>query len=400
MPRRLPPPSGHKVWTDLLPSEGLRDHGRHIYMFRHVRTNQVVYSLHPRVIQRTLDQLPFIGKHSKPPSVRPDHWTALCRVGPFPTSRQGIGALKKLREFRKVHELSWDKTNPEWKRSTKKGLITKIMDQRANSVADLAKVLSMQEIQAESMEEKTANRKTLQEAYLKKKWAELEALAASIETGAVKELEKKIRDCKSVLGEKKVDAQEAARLNKAMAEHRHKLKEILWAQHIIRQLEETEKTLDASHETRIKHIKSRIESLRSQGRNDEADAIKLPERPENTVRTQFLPKALKSLPTPFTLNGVEIHWADLQDAERASEWPEAVLHDTLAAIVKKRKDGFVTVEEAKDQLREIEEERIRAAKKLLGIAAPEVDEAPKEAAKTGVWKYIPEIKNPFKRATA
>jgi hypothetical protein len=50
MPRKLPPLKGNeKIWLDLLPPEPLRKHGRHIYMFRNTETNQILYTLFPRI---------------------------------------------------------------------------------------------------------------------------------------------------------------------------------------------------------------------------------------------------------------------------------------------------------------------------------------------------------------
>lgn len=50
MPRHLPLPKGNeKVWRELLPAADLRQHGRHVYMFRNTQTNQIVYTLNPRV---------------------------------------------------------------------------------------------------------------------------------------------------------------------------------------------------------------------------------------------------------------------------------------------------------------------------------------------------------------
>lgn len=55
MPRTLPLPKGNeKVWRDLLPPEKMRKHGRHVYMFRNVQTNQIVYTLYPRIEVRLL----------------------------------------------------------------------------------------------------------------------------------------------------------------------------------------------------------------------------------------------------------------------------------------------------------------------------------------------------------
>ena len=47
-----------------------------------------------------LEQLPFMGKHTKPPVLRPDEWVPHC-VLTFPTPAQGQNAFRKLREFRR-----------------------------------------------------------------------------------------------------------------------------------------------------------------------------------------------------------------------------------------------------------------------------------------------------------
>ena len=91
-----------------------------------------------------LEQLPFMGKHTKPPVLRPDEWVPHC-VLTFPTPAQGHNAFRKLREFRRLHETAWDKTNPEYLRMDRKKRMLKIMDQRANTSADLAEVLRIQE---------------------------------------------------------------------------------------------------------------------------------------------------------------------------------------------------------------------------------------------------------------
>ncbi|KAL8712108.1 MAG: hypothetical protein Q9220_003542 [cf. Caloplaca sp. 1 TL-2023] len=98
----------------------------------------------------SLQQLPFLGKKTVPARIRKDLWHPLCLVE-FPRPSQGLLAYRRLREFRRLHETSYPlslitQTEGPHKgqlHSTKKrGKI--LMDQKANSIADLAEVLRLQ----------------------------------------------------------------------------------------------------------------------------------------------------------------------------------------------------------------------------------------------------------------
>ncbi|WPH01976.1 Hypothetical protein R9X50_00483000 [Acrodontium crateriforme] len=166
-------------------------HGRHIFAYRNVKTNQVVYSLN-RVLQNNaaLKQLPDLGANRKPTALRKDMWKPLWTLA-LPEStqngdakepyRQGLEVFRKLREYRKLHELNWTPP-PElarpytakdieriqtWldqrggsKKETPHDIIARrkknlrarlVMDQKANSVADLAAILLEQESQGSTM---------------------------------------------------------------------------------------------------------------------------------------------------------------------------------------------------------------------------------------------------------
>ncbi|KAF7948824.1 hypothetical protein EAE96_008010 [Botrytis aclada] len=134
------------------------EHGEQIYVYNHLRTNQVVYSL-TRGMDNTssLHQLPYNGKKTRPAALRKDHWHPMALIT-FPPgcSSSGLSAFQKLREYRKRHEHSWDPSSPLFKREPQPGesdyqkakirLTTKlrsrkINDQKANTVADMAAVL-------------------------------------------------------------------------------------------------------------------------------------------------------------------------------------------------------------------------------------------------------------------
>ncbi|KAL2400990.1 hypothetical protein ABEF95_001691 [Exophiala dermatitidis] len=79
-------------------------HGLNIYAYRHIRTNQVVYSL-TRTLEnnKVLRQLVFHGKKTVPASVRRDMWTPYFSIHFPPTP---AGALEGLFAFQKLRELS------------------------------------------------------------------------------------------------------------------------------------------------------------------------------------------------------------------------------------------------------------------------------------------------------
>lgn len=125
-------------------------HGQHIYLYTNIFTNQVVYSLTRHLNNAAaLSQLPFLGKKTQPSHLRKDLWTPFA-LAVFPSPHAGINAFRKLREFRRLHETSWPldtMRDPEQPRNLlpkkKRGKV--LMNQRANSIADLAAVLLQQE---------------------------------------------------------------------------------------------------------------------------------------------------------------------------------------------------------------------------------------------------------------
>lgn len=71
----------------------------------------------------------------------------------FPSPHAGLAAFRKLREFRVLHETNYplhliDEKKGKWKGSLipKKRRGTVLMNQKANSIADLAAVLQLQEV--------------------------------------------------------------------------------------------------------------------------------------------------------------------------------------------------------------------------------------------------------------
>ncbi|RDA83166.1 hypothetical protein CP532_4939 [Ophiocordyceps camponoti-leonardi (nom. inval.)] len=140
-------------------------HGEEVWAFACRRTRQVVFSFDRKLNRHHVNkQLPFIGKKSKPESMRKDLWSPLLRVSmPAGLGRVGTAIFKQLREFKHLHEVSWDadliyktpseytederrrmKQNPRGPKPqrSRKERAASINDMVGNVVADLAVILA------------------------------------------------------------------------------------------------------------------------------------------------------------------------------------------------------------------------------------------------------------------
>jgi hypothetical protein len=88
-----------------------------------------------------LKQLTFVGKKTVPAALRKDLWRPMATIS-FPTNEQGLEAYRELREWRKMHELQYD--NKLRLENSKAELKKILQNQKANSVADVAHVLTRQ----------------------------------------------------------------------------------------------------------------------------------------------------------------------------------------------------------------------------------------------------------------
>ncbi|MCJ1388140.1 hypothetical protein MMC18_000985 [Xylographa bjoerkii] len=113
----------------------------------------------------SLKQLPFLGKNTVPAALRKDLWHPLCLLE-FPNSTQGLSVFRKLREYRRLHETSYPLSTVTRTEGIHKGqLLPKkkrgyvLMNQKANSVADMAAVLLIQSREPTEREMSAAKRK-------------------------------------------------------------------------------------------------------------------------------------------------------------------------------------------------------------------------------------------------
>lgn len=101
-------------------------------------------------VYKAFKQIPFTAKKAKPAKIRKDLWKQMALVQ-FPTGKGVVGqsVFAKLREFNRRHLLEWDDGLPyeyDEKKDTRRVVTRrergkKILEQKANAVADLAAVL-------------------------------------------------------------------------------------------------------------------------------------------------------------------------------------------------------------------------------------------------------------------
>ncbi|KAF2844688.1 hypothetical protein T440DRAFT_461720 [Plenodomus tracheiphilus IPT5] len=405
----VPEPWRPYTLRDVVDPKKLAKHGQIIYVFRNTKTNQIIYSLQELLDDHHLDQIPFIGKHSKPPTLRPDEWQPHCVVT-FPTSYQGLSAYRRLREFRKLHELAWEKTNPEYKRLDIKTRITKIMDQRANFSADLAEVLRMQEDYGNKMKQEREELDQKAEAYLEKRWKEIDDIAKAAKekekvTDSIKWLEGQVRSMNLKLRMKhnqKEDVQKSLKATKESLETR--LRKVKYAVRKTQELKDTRTNLttlavpanEAGAEEKLERLRSEAEILENtikkpDPRRNSEDQVTDRERLAtlkaeiatlkqafkakkylashgDTARLSILPKYFTSkTSTPiFTLSNVDVAWADMQDALYArGQWPDTIAHQVLevngtrgqVSLLNAEEYGIEVKNEANSIIAALEEEK-------------------------------------------
>ncbi|RCI13817.1 hypothetical protein L249_8000 [Ophiocordyceps polyrhachis-furcata BCC 54312] len=140
-------------------------HGEEVWVFACRKTRQVVFSFERKLSRHHVNkQLPFVGKKSKPENMRKDLWSPFLRITvPEGLGHVGRAIFKQLREFKHLHEVSWDgdlifKTPSEYTEEERRRMkqyprgpkpqrprkqrAASINDMVGNVVADLATILA------------------------------------------------------------------------------------------------------------------------------------------------------------------------------------------------------------------------------------------------------------------
>ncbi|KAL1302371.1 hypothetical protein AAFC00_002774 [Neodothiora populina] len=322
----------------------LADHGRHIFFYNHCWTGQTIYSLERSLNNTLLKQLPYAGKKTIPAGIRKDIWRPLLSVT-FPTPSQGLQAFRKLREYRKLHELSWaqptvanngmlDLENPyvrtETPRPPKKERSRLIMDQRENSVADLAAVLREQAAAGEQKQKTEADRRQAEEARVRD---EMASLYEEIRNGGLETLQQSIAAQKALV--KDMESKKKARQAGAPSN-----RQILNEDKTLMHLKRKQRKMIATNQIfENGHARTITRNSTDQGA-EPTTSIELDVDPPSIFYKQDLAEWDKPIPKrgrlrnliaesrvpTWTTQGVVIRWDNPLDAEIAESWPADVEH--------------------------------------------------------------------------
>lgn len=348
----------------------IAEHGRHIFVYNHLWTGQTIYSLdrtlnvhtHASIsvlpytdrhlLQNTLiQQLPYAGKKTIPAGIRKDVWRPLLTVS-FPSVPQGLHAYRKLREFRKLHELSWDKPtvvnnglldldNPyirtEKPRLPKKERSRMIMDQRANSIADLAAVLRQQEEAGIAKENQEIEKKEAEEQKVRE---EMVALLEEEKKGGLRVIEAAINAQKTsirALLAKRAAGESDALSRKNLLGQTRALKALELK---LQKMKAAKEVFDQGHARLVQQAQSAEEAGESSSQLElDVDPPRIFYHSRHNTPFSTIPKrgpvrkALARTQTPiYTAQGVVIRWSNPLDAEIAESWPAAVQHQDAGLL--------------------------------------------------------------------
>lgn len=236
----------------------------------------------------------------------------------FPSPSQGLHAFRKLREFRVLHEHNWEHPDPQARKlPTKKERSHIIMDQKANSIADLAHVLRQQE-------ELGLKKQQHQEAHQNRIREELLALAKEAEEGGIPLLQESVKaqeDALRNMKQMKLDGNPDAPTRKVIGENmlafktmRLKLQKMIAADQAINQAKDNAVR------------QSEAQEARGTATPDSVDLTIEPPEIFYHPTPGTAPKKSNDVPL-YTADGVVIRWTNPLDAEFAESWPQAVRHE-------------------------------------------------------------------------
>lgn len=250
----------------------------------------------------------------------------------------------------------------------------KIMDQRANTSADLAAVLRIQAKSSRKMSKELKERQAKENEIVKETWAKIDAVAAKAESGdaeqaaKVKALEDQVKALTAKLSKDKYQSPEDQKHIKQ--DRKAQLNSLRKIQYALRKSEEFSHTQQAlkdkaapanelGAEQKLDELKKQavvaraavatLDPTRSPTQNTEdgeilaqlegeikdlEDAFAAKQQLEDgshPLTRSVLPKHLKTPASPaYTLRDVRVQWADLQDALYArGQWPKAIEHEDL-----------------------------------------------------------------------
>lgn len=265
----------------------------------------------------------------------------------------------------------------------------KIMNQRANMSADLAAVLSIQETHGMNVSEEQEKHENESGEWMDKRWKSITDLATAAKSKEkladnIKWLEHQERSLNAKL-KMKHNQNEAAqkrllaakegittRLRKVSyavrkaEQFKHMQEDLTTASALAsaagaeeklaklrRDAHVLETSLDNPHPTLTHKEIANFRTVLTQLQTEIADlekafaAKKTLDNRTHFIAQSVLPRHMrKALPAPYTLQGVRVRWADLEDAMYArGQWPAAIEHEALDVYAARRNIALLTKEE-------------------------------------------------------
>jgi hypothetical protein len=269
---------------------------------------------------QVLQQLTFAGKKTLPAALRKDMWRPLL-TATFPSPSQGLSAFRKLRELRMLHEHNWTHSDPEARKMPPKkerGYI--IMDQKANTIADLAWVLQEQE-------KLGAKKQQAQEKYQEDVRNEFLSMAKKAEEeGFLNWFAQSIQRHKNSIAynqQLRTDEKDQAPSRKKLGDRMLDLK--------ARELE-YKKMLAADKVMKWAQARALKGSKAQEARGTTTpDSLELTVNPPKIFYRPSIVRGERKnllLDVPLYTADVVIRWTNPLDAEYAAEWPAGVSHDS------------------------------------------------------------------------
>ncbi|KAM3422680.1 hypothetical protein BST61_g167 [Cercospora zeina] len=374
--------------------------GEAIYAYCNIRTNQVLYSMERALRNSHLKQLAVAGANNNPPKIRKDIWRPLFTVH-LPDRIQGLDLFRSLREYRMMHETNWElpeaikqpytekhieklreKMNNRGgskketvydviKRRKKNMRARMVMDQKANSVADLAAILLRQQtrsgyvaghkkrllfIRKESNIEEIVS---LEKQYGHRGTTAVDKMIAKLVARA-KEAGAKSRDRSTTTREQRKEQYlKAQETRQAAAKARLKKLKIEWA---VQAVKKAKQMAAAERASREQAAIAKEEAAKEANGPDYKPPPREPTEVDyksfietypaelDPLRALFEGRAFdKQSPlhtlTPaqkgdlnimkrpvFAKRGITVQWADVLDSEYAEEWPAKVKHLNMGFV--------------------------------------------------------------------
>jgi len=278
-------------------------------------------------------------------------WTLSIPEGEH-ADAQGRHVFKKLREWRKLHETSWERpallslnhSKKEIERleeqlrdrggskkenvydvikhKKKKLRVAAVLDQRANSVADLAAVLAAQEaLGAKTLQQKNEEAKS-RRAYQVQTMIDM---AKEVEQGAIDEMDVHIEQLREQCA-KPLSADDPAEVSKTPL--RKQLVKVLARR---KKMESASVYVERAKEELKEELKESKVQLSPEQQDARLREI-LPDFPTpSTIPKRGPSRArLEREKAPvFSTEGIVIKWANHLDAEFAESWPETINHQPM-----------------------------------------------------------------------